>query len=116
MTYYSGQTDLEYYPSGTIKSYITLVSDEFQVGGQFIKVAERSKITFYPNGNIRSVYLADDTKLSVGKQTKRFHENDRVDFLEDGNLNMALGAQCEFSQDKEPSPLLAAALKFLGIL
>jgi hypothetical protein len=89
MTCYSGQEDLEYYPSGIIKSYVTLVSDEFQISGQFIKVAERTKITFYPNGNIQSFFLADDAKLKSGRLSKAFFQNEKVEVLEDGTLNLA---------------------------
>ena len=88
MTSYSGHKELEYYPSGKIKSYVTFCSDEFKISDQYVKVAESTKITFYPSGNIQSFYLADDTTLTCGRISKQFFEKERVEVSEDGAINL----------------------------
>jgi hypothetical protein len=88
MSGFSGQADLEYYPSGAIKSYVTLLSDEFQIGEQFVKVAESTIVSFHPNGNLKSFFLADATKLVFGKYSRLVLENEKVDLLEDGTLDL----------------------------
>lgn len=115
MTHYSGQVSIEYYPSGEIKSYITMVNDEFLIGGQFVKAAEHTVISFHPNGKLKSLCLAEDTKLTVGRKTKKYRSNEQVEFLEDGSLKTDSSSDKSDSHREYSSAFLDAALRIFGL-
>ena len=90
MTDLSGQSNVSYYPSGIIKSYVTLIEDEFLINDQFVKAAEGTEITFHENGKIKRIQLASKTRLKLAKGNIIFQQNEKVDFLEDGTVKIEM--------------------------
>ncbi len=109
MSEVSGQANMEYYPSGMIKSYVTMVREEFLISGQYVKVTQGSEIFFHQNGRVKSLRLAAKTKFKIGRAKLVFFENDKIDFLESGRIKVdALVAKRSLAQD--PLSILAAKL------
>lgn len=90
----SGQINIEHYPNGMLKSYQTLLEEEFYIHDEVFKVAENSVVFFYEAGEIKSLVAAEDCVIRTKRGKFKIRSGERVLFAESGEvLNHGAEAQ-----------------------